>query len=98
VPSQALFWMNSPLVHEQAAGFARRLLETPDPAARVRLAIETVFGRPADPAEVDDWLAFVERYAAELAAAGGPAADREQAAWAACARTLFAANEFVHVD
>jgi hypothetical protein len=98
VPSQALFWMNSPLVHEQAAGFARRLLETPDPADRVRLAIETVFGRPADPAEVDDWLAFVERYAAELAAAGGPAADRAQAAWAACARTLFAANEFVHVD
>ena len=39
VPTQALFFMNDPFVHEQAEGFARRLLAAhADEADRIRLA------------------------------------------------------------
>src|SRR5947209_5858376 len=65
VAPQALFIMNSPLVLEQTRALAQDLLGRAglDDAARIRLACERCYGRPATPAEVrqaGEFLARVE--------------------------------------
>jgi mono/diheme cytochrome c family protein len=86
-PTQALYLMNAPFVHEQAEGFARRLLAAPgDDRARVRLAFALAHGRePADD-EVRDALDFVAGYGGRLQS------------WAALGRVLLTANGFLYVD
>jgi cytochrome c553 len=71
VPLQALFWMNSPLVHEEAGAFARRLITASDaPAARVRLAFQLAYAREPTPDETDRYVAYTSRYREELARGG----------------------------
>ncbi|HYG78199.1 MAG TPA: DUF1553 domain-containing protein [Planctomycetota bacterium] len=98
-PSQTLFLMNSPFVHEQAEAFAQKLLaESMDDAARVRLAFETTDGRlPAD-VDVSDALAFVNSYRAKLAEPGTATDKQTVAAWAALMRVLLTRNSFLYVD
>jgi len=98
VPTQALFWMNAPLVHEQSLAFAARLLAEPDAAARVALAYREAFGRRPTEAEQAEAANFVAQYRAALDSTDIPAADRDRQAWAGFTRTMFAANEFLHVD
>ena len=98
VPTQALFWMNAPLVHEQSLAFAARLLVEPNPTARTTLAYREAFGRRPTDAEQAEAADFVARYRAALDSTDIPAADRDRQAWAGFARTMFAANEFLHVD
>jgi putative hemolysin len=64
VPTQALFWMNDPLVHEESQAFARRLLGESDPDARFNLAYRTALALPHSRypvlgTSVDDVLGFV---------------------------------------
>ena len=98
VPTQALFWMNDPLVHEESQAFARRLLGESDSGARIELAYRTALGRSPDAAEVAAGRGFVDRYLAGLKATDAPADQHELLAWAAFARTLFASNEFLYID
>ena len=99
VPLQALYLMNNPFVREQAEGLARRLLAAaPDPAGRVGHALALAWGRPASPEEVAEGVAYVRRYAGELAGAGAPESDRELEAWTSYARVVLTANEFLYVD
>jgi hypothetical protein len=99
VPLQALFMANGDLVHEQAAGLARRLIAgSPDPAERVRRATVELFARPPGSREVERALAYVARYAGALEAEGLAAEKRELEAWTSLARVLLASNEFYHVD
>jgi cytochrome c553 len=99
VPLQALYLMNNPFVREQAEGLARRLLAaSPDPAGRVGHALALAWGRPAAPEEVAQGVAYVRRYAEELARAGTPEAGRELEAWTSYARVVLTANEFLYVD
>jgi hypothetical protein len=97
VPTQALFFMNSPFVHEQAASLTRRLLAAgADDPARLRLAFELTLARPPSPEDGEDALAFL---AAERADAPGvPASGLDLHAWSALARTLLARNEFLFLD
>jgi mono/diheme cytochrome c family protein len=98
-PTQALFLMNAPFVHEQAGAFARRLLATPGAdAAHVRLAFAMAHGRPASQDEVRDTLAFLDGYRRKLAAAGTPADDAPVGAWTALGRVLMTSNAFLFVD
>ena len=98
VPTQALFWMNAPLVHEQALGLAEQLLGEPEPEARVELAYRRVFGRRPTAAEANRAGGYLAECEVVLAAAGLPAEQRTRQAWASLARTLFASNEFLFVD
>ena len=99
VPLQALYLMNNPFVAEQAADFARRLLEAaPDARERVRLAIRLAYGREPSINECDRGVAYVEKYTAESAATGAAAADAAREAWSSFARVLLTANEFVYID
>jgi hypothetical protein len=99
VPTQALFLMNDPFVHEQAAGFASRLLAArPDEAGRVALAYRMALGRPPTAEESAEAAAFLSRYRRQLQDEHAAAAAVEPQCWGALARTLFARNAFLFVD
>ncbi|HTI49691.1 MAG TPA: PSD1 and planctomycete cytochrome C domain-containing protein [Planctomycetaceae bacterium] len=99
VPLQALFWMNSPLVRDEAEAFARRLIAADDaPAARVRLAFQLAYSREPTPAEIDRFLAYTDRYRGELAQNGIEPFRAEAEAWTSVARTILSSNEFVYLD
>jgi hypothetical protein len=99
VPPQALFMVNSPMVHEQSAGFARRLIASGSTAeSRVRRAYLEAYARAPSPRETERAVAYIRRYLETLAAENVPDANREPEAWSSFARILFASNEFFHVD
>src|SRR5207247_852134 len=94
VPLQALYLMNHPFVHEQAQGFARRLMAgSPDARQRVQFAYQLALGRPPAPDEGEAGCRYVARYEQELAALGVRDASRELETWTGLTRTLLAANE-----
>jgi hypothetical protein len=90
VPTQALTLLNSPLVREQSAAFARRLLrECGDrPGDVVARAWRLAFGRPATEAERQRALRF-------LRSRSGPYSEP---ALAELCLALFNANEFIFLD
>ncbi|HYE21424.1 MAG TPA: PSD1 and planctomycete cytochrome C domain-containing protein [Tepidisphaeraceae bacterium] len=82
-PQQALFMLNSALIHKQADRLAQRLeKESSDPADRVRRAYLLSLGRPATQEEVEEAVAFV----------------RERNNWPSLFRVLLSSNEFVFVE
>lgn len=96
-PTQALFLMNSPFVHAQANGFARRIATEPgDDLAKTRWAFKTAHGRIPHDAVVKDAVAFVSAYRTKLA--GEKTAEKDVAAWSALARVLLTSNAFLFVD
>lgn len=77
---QRLFFMNSPFVANQAKALAERLgREAGDDAARIRIAYERLYQRPATEEEVRLGLEFL-------------AADGKQ--WPQYAQVLLSAAEF----
>jgi hypothetical protein len=88
-PLQALWMLNDPFVHEQARGFAARLLkERPDVAARIDRAYGLALGRPPSSEESAAGAEFLKSVRTDL--------DETQS-WEAFARILFRLNEFVYV-
>jgi hypothetical protein len=99
VPTQSLYLMNDPFVHDQSYSFATRLLAArPDDAGRVTLACQMALTRDPSPDESADALQFLTRYRSGLKAANTPAEQVEAKSWAALVRTLFARNEFLFVE
>jgi hypothetical protein len=99
VPTQALFMMNDPLVHEQSAGLARQLLAAkPDVRGRVGLVFEMALGREPSSQELARATEFLSAYREQLQLAKVPADQHELSAWAAYARTILCSNEFVFVE
>ncbi len=97
-PTQALFLMNSPFVHELSEGFARRVSAVPgDEQAKTRWAFETAHGQIPDDGVVRDAIAFVSAYREKLASKDSTG-ELEIAAWAALARVLLTSNAFLYVD
>ena len=59
MPTQALFFMNDPFVHEQAEGFARRLLAAGgDECDRIRLAYRMAMAREPLDEEIEQEKGF----------------------------------------
>jgi hypothetical protein len=99
VPTQALFFLNDPFVHDEAEKFAARILAAaPADGARIDLAHRIAYGRPATPDETRAAEAYLQKYLQGLKEAGVPTEKQTAAAWAGYARVLFAANEFIYVD
>ena len=96
-PTQTLFLMNSPFVHAQAEGFARRIAAVSgDDLAKTLWAFETAHGRvPAD-AVVQDAVVFVAAYREKLADKDNK--EQDIAPWSALARVLLTSNAFLYVD
>jgi Protein of unknown function (DUF1553) len=97
VPTQALFFLNDPLVHGAADSWASQLAQsTPDRNERLVAATEWALARAPESDELAAANAFLDRYREALAAEGIANPDHE--ALAAWLRTLLAGNEFLHVD
>ena len=98
-PTQSLYLMNSPFVHRQSEGFARRMIEfSGDEETRIRLAFLTAHGRAATEREVAEAGSFLDAYRAKLAESGTTSGDPDEAAWAALGRVLLTGNAFLYVD
>src|SRR4030095_591779 len=53
-PLQSLYFLNDPLIHEQAKRFAQRIItECSDDSSRLQMASELAFSRPARLEEVE---------------------------------------------
>lgn len=91
VPAQALTLLNSPLVREQSAAFARRLLKEcgDEPDKLIARAWILAFGRTCTAAEKERSMAFLRRRSGSAS---------RQAALAELCLALFNTNEFVYVD
>jgi len=86
VPTQALFFLNDPFFHEQAAALAQRILQY-DEAARIEAAFKILFQRAPSGSEVELAQSFLADYPGEL-----------HEKWAAYSRIMLASNEFLYVD
>jgi hypothetical protein len=97
VPTQALYFLNAPFVHEKARSCAERIIAAqPDEAERIRFAWRLTTGRAPTDIELSEAATFLAAYRAELKTAGEK--DVDVVAHAAYVRTLFASNEFLHLD
>ncbi|MBI3868757.1 MAG: DUF1553 domain-containing protein [Verrucomicrobia bacterium] len=97
VPTQALYFMNDPFVHEKSAQFAAKLQHAGSTELeRVTLAYQWALGRAPSAIEIDEARDFLARYRSELKSERAATADSQSLA--ALARTLFGSNEFSHID
>ena len=97
-PTQALYLMNSPFVHERAKGFASRITTVSgDDLAKALWAFETAHGRNPENVIVRDAVAFVSAYREKLAGENNNE-EKDIAAWSALARVLLTSNAFLFVD
>jgi len=88
---QALYFVNDPFVHEQAAAFAARLLAGDgDDPGRLHRAFLAALGRPPAPDESTLLLTHL------ATVRNGSGSEKE--AWASLTRTLFRLNEFLYLD
>ena len=87
MPTQALYFLNDPFFHAQAAKVVERVSPEGDAAAGIVRLHRLLFQRDPLPAEV-------ERAGSLLAAY--PGSPTEQ--WEALARVLMASNEFLYLD
>jgi hypothetical protein len=91
VTPQALYLMNSDLVHESSGVLAEMLLGDTQGASnseRVSWLILHLLGREATEAERERGEIFVKAYSK----------DDNSSAWAAFTRALFATNEFLYIQ
>ena len=98
-PTQALFLMNSPFVHDQAKGFALSLLaKNQDDIARIQQAHLLTRGTEPSPMEITESLEFLNSYESALKSNGTPIGQLRPLAWAALSRVLLTSNAALHVD
>lgn len=95
VPTQALYFLNDPFFHSQAAKLASRVMAKPE-AERLEELFRLALQRSPTKQDRDFATAFLDRYTAGLT--DTPPADRAKVAWAALARILLASNEFLFVE
>ena len=94
VPAQALILMNDPFVHQQAALWAKRVLNTPGSTPeRIQRMYVSAFGKPANNEEqkaCEEFLtAQAERYHGK---------EAEAKAWADLAHALFNVKQFIYLE
>ena len=97
VPTQALFFLNDPMIHTKSENWAIRLqVVSPTDSGRVEQAYRHAFGRLPTETERAEASDFLLAYRTELALSNIDSAD--QRVLAAYLRTLFGSNEFLYVD
>lgn len=97
--SQALYLLNDEFMHEQASGFAERLLEQrSNDSDRIEFAFQLTIGRPPISEERELALRLIDdvRQIARESESDERAADR--VAWESFTRTLFRTNELLYID
>ena len=98
VPTQALYLMNSALVHTAAEALQMSVSERGSiPEIHIRRAFRLVLARDPAESEMKRAQVFLSRYADGVVSADGPKAGSRQAL-GALLRTLLVRNEFLFVD
>ena len=98
VTQQALFMMNSPIIHQQAASFARNILESipsGDHQGQVEHAYEIALSRPPTEEEVRRAIDFMEKVRSMSVEQDAEVGD---SALASFCQVLMASSEFIHVN
>jgi hypothetical protein len=99
VPDQALYLMNNPFVLQQAEAMAKRLLSEADtPREQFSEAFLLCYGRPANKAEVEASLAFLQRF---LITAGADSQNRNKIrylAFTSFCQSLLISAEFRYLN
>jgi cytochrome c553 len=90
IPQQALFFMNSDLIWQEAGAVVQRLGKDEDNTTRLQKAYRLLFGRLATPVEVQDGLQFL---AATAKDSGG-----DKGAWQEFVQALLSSEEFNYID
>ncbi|RLS42097.1 MAG: DUF1553 domain-containing protein [Planctomycetota bacterium] len=97
VPTQALFFLNDPMIHAKSEHWATRIQsDGGDETQWIERAWLTAFGHAPNSSELADALEFLAAYRAELAA--NQLDNIPARSLAAYLRTLIGSNEFLHVD
>ncbi|MDR3619457.1 MAG: PSD1 and planctomycete cytochrome C domain-containing protein [Paludisphaera borealis] len=93
VPTQALFFLNSPLVHECSERIAGRLGADRSEDQRIERLYEILLQRSPSMEERERGRKFVADYAGAV-----PDVEKPTAPWSALARVLIGGNEFLYVE
>lgn len=97
VPTQALYFLNDPFVHQQAKALALRLVQqSADEATRLDIATRMLFGRAAGEEDRAVMTAFFSATSPSIPSLTEP--ERSQELWAGWLRILFGTNELLYVD
>ncbi|MEE3053286.1 MAG: PSD1 and planctomycete cytochrome C domain-containing protein [Planctomycetota bacterium] len=92
VPTQALFFMNSEFVHQNARAYAKKLAAlTNDRGEQIERACRSLLGRPPGKLERARLSSFLESYEKTLG-------NTDESALEALFRVLVASNEFIYLD
>ncbi len=98
VPHQALFLLNSPMVHSQATALAKDVLARFEASnERIRAIFRILYARQPTEAELNRSMHFLETAATQLQAVSDPV-EKSVREWSALCRALMAANEFLYID
>jgi len=98
-PLQALYFLNDPFVHKQAAGFADRiLLHSADREERLRFTYRLALGRFPTTSEAESASRLLDSIARALAGSNVSAVELERQSWQSLLRSIFRLNEFVYLD
>jgi len=96
IPAQSLYLMNSTFVLRTAHSAAERLVEEEsDPRARVNLAYERFFNRPASEEEIDAAIEFMEAFKQEQPNYRLFPKRAALSAWSIFCQSLWASGEFL---
>jgi hypothetical protein len=98
VPHQALFLLNSPIVHQQATAVAKQVTTARETAQeRIETLFRMLYARQPTEAELSRSLNFIATAETELEGVTDPS-QRVVQTWAALCRSMIAANEFIYID
>ena len=100
-PTQTLYLMNSPMVHQASESLARKLIaSTQDTQVRLSDLFQIVLSRPPSDQEQQECLEFIRVYSQRLASESpGTLADQVQwQSWGALSRVLMTSNSFLYID
>ena len=98
-PVQALYFLNDPFVHKQAAGFAHRvILHSEDRDERLRFAYRLALGRFPTPLELESSAQLLVAIRRAIASSDVSEREAESQSWQSLVRSLFRLNEFVYLD
>ena len=98
-PQQTLYLMNNSFVHDQAKGFAERLLQDSSSAEeRIIDAHRRAWGRGATPMELERAKAYLDTYRQQLQRDAVPDEELEIESWSSLSRLMLTANEFLYVE
>jgi hypothetical protein len=87
VPTQALYFLNSPFFHAQAKRFADQIVPIADDDLRLAQTYSMLYHRAPTATEQNNAEGFLSRY---------PGSTAEK--WQAYCRVLMASNEFLYID